>query len=237
LYNFSKHGGILSKIKDHFEKEAKDFDNVIVKLIPFYNEMLEALTSALPHSKTEKIRVADIGCGTGTVSKMILRKYPNSILTCVDLAANMIEAAKIKLAKYKNVEYIVEDFYNFNFNKKYDCIVTSLALHHLKNDQDKKAFFKKILRALKKNGVFYNADIVLGSSESLQNLYMNKWKKFMREKVPKNEVENIWCPKYENEDRPAKVIDQIKWLEEIGFRKTDVIWKYYNFAVYGGMKP
>ncbi len=227
----------MNKIKDHFEKEAKEFDNIIVKLIPFYNEMLEALTNALGYPKTKRIRVADIGCGTGTVGKMILERYPNSILTCVDIAANMIETAKIKLVKYKNVEYIVENFYNFNFNRKYDCIVTSLALHHLRNDRDKKKFFKKIFKALNKKGVFYNADIVLGSSESLQNLYMNKWKEFMQKNVPMSEVENIWCPKYENEDRPAKVIDQIKWLEEIGFKKTDIIWKHYNFAVYGGVKP
>ncbi len=227
----------MNKIKDHFEKEAKDFDNIVVKLIPFYNEMLEALTNALGYPKTQKISVADIGCGTGTIAKMILERYPDSILTCVDLAANMIETAKIKLAKYKNVEYIVEDFYNFNFDKKYDVVVTSLALHHLRNDNDKKKFFKKIFDALNKNGVFYNADIVLGSSEPLQNLYMQKWKEFMQRKVPPDEIENKWCPKYEDEDRPAKVIDQIKWLEEIGFQKTDIIWKYYNFAVYGGVKP
>jgi tRNA (cmo5U34)-methyltransferase len=66
---------------------------------------------------------------------------------------------------------------------------------------------------------------------------MNKWKEFMQKNVQISEVENKWCPKYEDEDKPAKVIDQIKWLEEIGFKKTDIIWKYYNFAVYGGMKP
>lgn len=228
---------MLNKIKDHFEKEAKEFDNIIVKLIPFYQEMLEALTNALPHPETQKIRVADIGSGTGTVGKMILERYPNSILTCVDLAANMIELAKNKLTKYKNVEYIVEDFYNYNFDKKYDVVVTSLALHHLRNDNDKKEFFKKIFDALIKNGVFYNADVVLGSSETLQNLYMNKWKEFMQKKVALSEIENKWCPRYEDEDRPAKVIDQIKWLEEIGFQKIDIIWKYYNFAVYGGVKP
>jgi hypothetical protein len=27
------------------------------------------------------------------------------------------------------------------------------------------------------------------------------------------------------------------WMSEIGFADADVIWKYYNFAVYGGVKP
>jgi hypothetical protein len=28
----------------------------------------------------------------------------------------------------------------------------------------------------------------------------------------------------------------IKWLEEIGFKHVDVIWKHYNYAIYGGYK-
>jgi tRNA (cmo5U34)-methyltransferase len=237
LYNLITQGEILDKIKNHFEEEAKEFDNIIQKLIPFYNEMLEALLLALPHTKTQKIRVADLGSGTGTIAKMILEKYPNSILTYVDLAANMMETAKIKLGKYKSIEYIVADFHNFNFRKKYDVVVTSLALHHLRNDKEKKKFFKKIFDALNKNGVFYNADVVLGSNETLQNSYMNKWKEFMRRKISVSEIEYKWIPKYKEEDRPAKLIEQMKWLEEIGFEDTDIIWKYYNFAVYGAVKP
>jgi hypothetical protein len=34
----------------------------------------------------------------------------------------------------------------------------------------------------------------------------------------------------------AKLIDQLKWLAEIGFDDVDVLWKQYNFAVYGGAK-
>jgi tRNA (cmo5U34)-methyltransferase len=224
------------KIKKHFEGEAREFDEIILKIIPFYNEMLEALTLALPFEINEKIIVADLGCGTGTIAKMILGKYPNSILTCVDLAANMIEMAKVKLAKFENVRYITEDFYNFDFDRKYDAVVSSLSLHHLRTDTDKKIFFKKIFDALNGGGVFYNADVVLGSGENLQNIYMKKWKEFMQKKVSVSEITDKWFPKYKEEDRPAELIKQIKWLEKTGFKKTDIIWKYYNFAVYGGVK-
>jgi tRNA (cmo5U34)-methyltransferase len=226
----------MDKVKKHFEEEAKEFDEIILKIIPFYREMLEALTLALPFEINEKILVADLGCGTGTIARMILEKYPNSTLICVDLAANMIEMAKVKLAKYENVKYITEDFYNFAFDRKYDAVVSSLSIHHLGTDTDKTKFFKKIFDALNKNGVFYNADVILGSSESLQNLYMEKWKEFMQKKVPLSEITGKWLPKYKEEDRPAELMKQIKWLEKAGFEKIDIIWKYYNFAVYGGTK-
>lgn len=230
-------GGVLNKIKNHFEEEAEEFDAIIQKLIPFYSDMLEALVLTIPHQGKEKIVVADLGCGTGTIAKRVLEVYPNAQVTCIDLAENMIETAKVKLVNYHNVEYIVKDFYDFDFEKRYDAVLSSLALHHLKNDQDKKGFFKKIFDALKSGGVFYNADVVLGSNETLQNLYMKKWKEFMLKKVSASLVESKWLPKYEDEDRPAELMWQLKWLEEIGFKKIDVIWKYYNFTVYGGTKP
>lgn len=43
--------------------------------------------------------------------------------------------------------------------------------------------------------------------------------------------------KHHEEDWPEILIDQISWLEDIGFKGIDIVWKYYNFAVYGGTKP
>jgi tRNA (cmo5U34)-methyltransferase len=93
-----------------------------------------------------------------------------------------------------------------------------------------------IYGALSENGVFYNADVVLGSNDYLQELYLEKWKEFMCRKVAPEEVENKWIRTYKEEDSPAQLISHLKWLEEIGFKEVDVIWKYYNFTVYGGYK-
>ena len=38
------------------------------------------------------------------------------------------------------------------------------------------------------------------------------------------------------EDSLAKLLIKLAWVAEIGFAELDVIWKYYNFAVYGGVK-
>jgi tRNA (cmo5U34)-methyltransferase len=31
-------------------------------------------------------------------------------------------------------------------------------------------------------------------------------------------------------------MNQLDWLREIGFKEVDVVWKYYQGAVYGGLK-
>jgi tRNA (cmo5U34)-methyltransferase len=144
--------------------------------------------------------------------------------------------AKIKLNDYKDIDYVTGDFYHFKFPEKYDVIVSSLALHHLVTDEDKKEFYTKIHEALNPGGVFLNADVILGSNDYLQELYLEKWKEFMNLHVSVKEIEEKWIPAAEDEDHPAKLVDQLDWLRDIGFSDVDVIWKYYGSAVYGGYK-
>jgi tRNA (cmo5U34)-methyltransferase len=77
---------------------------------------------------------------------------------------------------------------------------------------------------------------VLGSGDFVQAAYLRKWCEFMRRYVSQEEIEDKWIPKYLAEDRPAKLMPQVTWLAEIGFSDIDILWKYYNFAVYGGIK-
>jgi tRNA (cmo5U34)-methyltransferase len=94
----------------------------------------------------------------------------------------------------------------------------------------------RIYNSLKSGGVFYNADIVPGSSDFLQDVYMKQWRNFMNRNVSQDEIENKWISKYHAEDRPSKLMEQLEWMREIGFADMDVVWKYCNFAVYGGVR-
>lgn len=226
----------MDKIKQHFEDEAREFDRIIVTLIPDYSQMVDALVSAFPFEHSAPVRAIDLGCGTGTVTARVLQIFPNARVTCLDLSENMIAMAKARLASYPQVGYVVSDFSRFEFNREFDAVMSSLALHHLETNDEKKLFYRRIYEGLATGGVFYNADVVLGSSEFLQEVYMERWRDFMRRNVSTEEIEGKWIPKYQAEDRPAKLIDQLNWMTEIGFADVDVIWKYYNFAVYGGVK-
>ncbi len=224
----------MRTIKRHFEDEAKDFDRLILTLIPDYPQMVEALIAAIPFDSAAPLRAIDLGCGTGTVASAVLKAFPNAHVTCLDLAKNMITMARAKLARYPHVNYIVGDFHRIDGN--HDVVLSSLALHHLPTDADKQQIYRRIYDSLIPGGVFYTADLVLGSDDFVQAAYVRKWCEFMQRSVSQEEIEDRWIPKYHAEDRPAKLIPQLTWLAEIGFSDVDVLWKYYNFAVYGGIK-
>jgi tRNA (cmo5U34)-methyltransferase len=227
----------VDQIKQHFEEEAQQFDRIIQQLIPYYDQMLEALILAIPFDKDYLLQVLDLGCGTGTVAQYILRTFPLAHVTCLDFSKQMIGMAQVKLADLDRVSYLVQDFRDFTPTKPYHAIVSSLALHHLATDDEKQAFYKRVYEGLLPGGCFYNADVVLGASEHLQSAYIRRWKEFMQRRMSEEEVENVWLRKYSEEDRPAQLVEQLGWLSAIGFTNVDVLWKYYNFAVYGGVKP
>jgi tRNA (cmo5U34)-methyltransferase len=224
----------MDRVRQHFEEEARDFDRIILTLIPDYPRMVEALFAAIPFEEAAPFRIIDLGCGTGTVACAVLGAFPNARVTCLDLAENMITMAQAKLTAYPEVRYIVGDFAAIEGD--YDAVISSLALHHLATDDDKRCFYRRIYESLNPGGIFYNGDVVLASAEALQDVYMKKWVEFMRRGVTDEEIEEKWIRKYQAEDRPARLIDQIAWLAEIGFADVDVLWKYYNFAVYGGVR-
>lgn len=226
----------MEKVKNHFENEAEEYDNLILTLIPYYQEMTDALTLSLPFKSQETIRVLDLGCGTGNISAKIKQRFPQARITCVDMADKMINRAQHKLKNYTDISFKLSDFQKLEIDEHYDAIISSLALHHLENNEAKFKFYEFIYYSLMKGGVFYNADIVLGSSLYLQDIYLDKWRNFLRTKYSIQEIENKWLPIYRQEDRPIKMMTHLQWLRKIGFRQVDVLWKYYNFAVYGGVK-
>ena len=223
----------MKQVKDHFENEAEIFDELIRTIIPLYKDMVNSLILALPFHRKEGMKVLDLGCGTGNISLEVKNRFPNGQITCVDLAENMINMAESKLSHYSDIEFIRADFRNLDYQEEYDAVVSSLALHHLQRE-DQKSFYRRINRFLKEGGVFYNADIVLGSTPYLKETYLDKWVEFMLENHSQEEVEKIWLPKHREEDFPAPLINHIQWLKEAGFHEVDVVWKYYMFGVYGG---
>jgi len=227
----------MEHVKRHFENEAQEFDAIILRLIPYYEQMLDALVAAIPFDPSQPTRVVDLGCGTGTVAQRIKDRYPHARITCVDIAEKMLDIARAKLGEADEMRYQCANFEHYEFDAAYDVVVSSLALHHLVSDEDKYLFYKKIFACLTPGGVFYNADNILESNSHLQNIAMNKWREYMRRQVSEEEIEHKWIPTHYNEDHPVSIMNHVMWLQDIGFVHVDIPWKYYNFAVYGGCKP
>lgn len=224
------------RIREHFEKEAAEFDELIVRLIPRYNEMIDAMIAVIPFQTDQPLQVIDLGCGTGTVALRVKKQFPRARITCLDLAENMLALARAKLAAYDGMEFVQGDFLAHPYEGPYDVAVSSLALHHLQTDEDKQKFYRRLFGALTPGGVFWTADAALGATPALNQTYMEKWKEYMRRSMTEGQIEERFA-KDAQEDRPAALADHFRWLEQAGFVAPEIVWRYFYCGVYGAHKP
>lgn len=220
----------MGSIRNDFSNRSDIYDEEIIRFVPNYVCMLEAAVGSLPFEVDEALHIFDLGTGTGALAYRVIQRFPKCSLTCVDMTLEMLEKARLRLGDHTNVTYLQKDFYDLELPEGIDAAISSLALHHLITDDDKRSFYSKVHRSLRPGGVFVNADAVLSTDDWVEELYMRKWTDFMRESMDEGGVRAV-LERYHREDSLPCLIDQLRWLTEVGFSKVDVIWKDHMGAV------
>lgn len=145
------------------------FDWLVLKLMrgeAFYRDFVEFL------ALTPGQRVLDIGCGTGTLATMIKARYSKTEVIGVDPDAQALAIANAKAGNAKLKIDFVQGFADAlpetdTFAPgSFDCIVSTLAFHHLQRDQ-KLAVLKACARLLKPG-----ATMVIGDWGRASNILM-----------------------------------------------------------------
>jgi tRNA (cmo5U34)-methyltransferase len=226
----------MRDIAHHFNSEAGIFDARVVRIVPQYRDMLDALVAALPFPSQRPVRIVDLGCGTGTVSWLVKQRFPNAKVHCVDLSPRMLALAAHKLAGGDGITFEQADLQTYAFRGTYDAVVSSLALHHLEPGAGKARVFRRIWRALAPGGVLANADIIRSADRRCQRVFLGKWGEFILCSYSEEALRENHA-RYLREDRPAVLREELAGLERIGFMPVEVFWKYYNFATYAAYKP
>jgi len=226
--------------------ETKEFDTNIRQLLPYYDEMLDAIALCLtPQSR----RILELGCGTGELTVKVLKQCSHAELVAVDYSPRMIDFVGAKLdaqGERDRVKTLQLDFgawandeADAEVGSQFDAIISSLAIHHL-TDEMKGKLFQKIARSLSLGGQFWNADPLLPEFPELTDIYQQSRQRWaqkqgfdleaVRSKIGKSDTQG-----YSSQDQLATLDTHFQMLKEAGFSKTAAIWKYYNLSVFGGL--
>ena len=111
-------------------------------------------------SPTEgRIRILDLGCGTGLELDQVFLRAPNASITGIDLAAGMLNRLRKKYrARADQIQLIEGNYLDVPFGKdEYDYAISSLTTHHLP-PENKVIVYRKIFNALKPHGSYIEGD-------------------------------------------------------------------------------
>ena len=65
-------------IKQAFDMGAKDYDSARKQLIPCFDDFYGTALDLIPFSKTDKLKVLDLGAGTGLFTLLASQRLPNA---------------------------------------------------------------------------------------------------------------------------------------------------------------
>jgi tRNA (cmo5U34)-methyltransferase len=218
-----------------FDATAATYDRDRSRLIPPFEAFYGwALRLVPPGAK----RILELGAGSGLFTEMLVRAFPDAQIHCVDFSEPMLELARERIQGAANVNFERADYVKAQLSHKsaggWCAVVSSLSIHHL-SDEDKRTVFARMHDVLVPNGVFVNADQVLGPTEELEARYKRDWLDEVRASGA-TEQQIADSLKRQAEDRCASVEEQVGWMRAAGFADADEWFKHGRFAVIAGTK-
>ena len=98
------------------------------------------IKKAIANGLNENSKVLEIGCGVGTLTKLICDIVKNGSVTAVDISDESIKKAKENLKNFTNLTLVVNDMSEFSENQKFDFFILPDVLEHIPLDQHNNLF-------------------------------------------------------------------------------------------------
>ena len=138
----------MATVTDYFRDYAPRYDSFAARAMPRYDEMLGEIVRCLPETAGE---ILELGCGTGSLTTLLVRRYPEGQITAVDGSPEMIEQTRLRLGSSavpnNQVTFVASLFEDLTVEKEaYDLIASNMSLHHI---ADKLPFYVRLREALR----------------------------------------------------------------------------------------
>lgn len=233
------------------EEDSLQFIDLAELVVPSRDEQARLICDLIPADPGEHFMGLDIGAGEGKLSRAILERYPEAQMTLLDGSEAMLTRSAENLGTFayqidlRPFDLFATDWLD-ELPRRFRCIVSSLAIHHLDDDQ-KRALYSHLFEHLAQGGVLLIADLVHPPVDAIGEAWANEWDRDVREQsiartgslYAFERFQDGWnhyrTPDLEF-DKPSLLSDQLRWLDEIGFTGVGCFWLRAGHAIFGGYK-
>jgi SAM-dependent methyltransferase len=217
-------------------------------LIPDRERQLDVLLRILRLGERPPRRVLDLGCGGAILLATVLEVFPEASGIALDFSPLMLEQARARLARFGDRAVTIEadlssPVWRTAAPGDFDAVVSGFAIHHLPHER-KRALYREIHALLLPCGVFLNLEHVASRTLWGERLFIDAMAEHLylqrHQRGDAVTPEGVRRDYIERADRAANILapveEQCRWLREIGFREVDCFWKYFELAIFGGLR-
>ena len=211
-----------------------------------FNAMMDVLRGTLP----SRFTVLDLGCGPGSLSARVLKRFPRARVVAVDFDPVVLTIARNALRSYNDrICWLEADLSKNDFGAQLaslgliDAAISTTALHWLYPGQ-LLALYRNLGRCVRPGGIFANGDNMPWANTSAfhrlsirvrrlrsKSQKLDLWSKWWRalQKDPYfHELFRIRKSRFPYIHSPAKTppLDfHLRALRKSGFQLADVVWQ------------
>lgn len=215
------------KMEEFFDVRAESYDEHMAEYVDDYEGFYSSIAGAI-NETDKRIKILDLGCGTGLELEYIFERVPNALVTGIDLSQEML--AKL-LNKYRDksaqIKVISSSYFDIDFQtREYDYIVSVMSLHHFLPDI-KLNLYKKIWRALKPGGFYIEGDYIVSKIKEVE-LLADYNDRLENNEFLKEELFHL--------DIPFSIETQQELFDRAGFTDFELIFEGDEAGVYSVKK-
>ena len=216
-----------------FNQEVADvFDDMINRSVPFYREIIRRQAELIRKFYQAGTRIYDLGCSNGNLGIYLCEIMPARFdMVAVDSSGPMLANYRNRLPnreKGKQITLQCSDILHVDLTDA-SIIVLNLTLQFLPLNL-RLELLERIYSALLPGGVFLFTEKIVHAEESFAALQKDFYYDFKRE--------NGYCELEISQKRealenvliPETVEQHLARLQQIGFDKIDVWFKWFNFC-------
>jgi SAM-dependent methyltransferase len=238
---------------------SSPWDAMQLKHNPFREEQIEAILRCSGALEMQSPKVLDLGCGPGTLGKLLIKQRPHAHYVGVDGDPLML-AAMAHLLHGRHVSGLQADLreskWSHSFKDQFDSVISLTALHWL-SQEHQKGIYRAALDVLKPGGMFIVGDPYQpedpAEREKLEAIHSEKatkltgqtWEEFWKTFFQQYRIEQMYTEyhkaqgyqiPFEGSDNGYPLSAHLRTLRDVGFRAVSVLWTADLRAVYGGKK-
>lgn len=220
--------------------------------VPKRDQQIHNMVALLSHLDFPS-SILELCCGEGLLAEVLLDRFPALTVHGLDGSVEMLQRARERLARFgSRFQSGHFDLASVEWRKPpfpVHAVISSLAIHHLTGPQ-KQVLFSDMYHVLLDDGVFIIADIVEHTTKAGANLAAEAWDEAVQQQsleldgnpdafafFKREGWNTFWYLDPDDIDKPSPLFDQLKWLENAGFKDVDVHWMLAGHAIFSARKP
>jgi len=239
------------------DEDTQDFLDYGEYFVPERSLQLDIIR-ALVGSVLERRRlpkaatIADIGCGAGLLTEMLLEQFPTIRVLALDGSSRMLRETKKRVQRFgervtfRQISLEDQSWLNIEMCTVW---VSSLVIHHL-DDKGKQELFCNIAHSTEPGGALVISDLIKPTAPVGFRIAADCWDIAVRANSEADEGNTRAFDRFKElrwnyfsdtdpdpVDKPSGLIEQLQWLASSGFEAVDVYWMKAGHAIFSGFKP